>query len=1188
MTTQMGVVAMHAYHLMTLDAKTMLEKAQVVRQEDGKHRAVFRFDFSAGGRGLADEDIILSVDRCSDNALFYQIRQCLKTQGTKADLPEDDDGKEACDCLRRSLIFLDFQNVSFQAEDDKLKKRYQDLNEKDLLSKEGHRARLQWLFDKRNGIELTFDDGVPRNFVPFDKSGSMARSGRISFIDKTLLKELEKRLLLDIDFSKINLTPSKYYAYRGLYLSTGYRLEQEGAFCFDEESVLVLEDDTADIEDVQIFSNVGEQPPDEETLWQFGVCKNRQRVKVNPFDGEGLICPAYARHINERLKIRYGFSRDSHSFQIRMPFTKGMLHEVDFEQFFAEFGGDGALYIQDAFDIRRDLRKAKIILTKSMFKCCGWLKRYWKNHSNTAQADSEARKENIRLDPMQHVFQKMQEYGHTLYVSGTDARLSRKKRVRLNYQFFSTLDIEPESFLQLIANERKTIRRLQEAPTEADGMFSLPAEDDDASILAESTANFSLPENEAAESAEGKPALPEEDASTNREESSWTDRENARDKYWAALKRNPAFLSDKHVKDFVRETIRNLEKNLCLGKFAVLGENRYLSGDLLSLLFYILQKTENLPPDKKEKLKKLSKSLCLLPDKFYLPQASAQPTEDSCCAILRSPHLSRNEQCLLIPHRETDGPYRRYFSHLVGIVMTAKSSFVPMALGGADFDGDLVKIIREEAVIEAVKRKVYQEEGGKYTRTLPVIQIPSAKQKSEILTPSSIPFETVANTFSNRIGQISNIAVKIAKREYWEGKESSHEFRNKCAECTIVTGLEIDAAKTGLHPNANIKALETCVKKEESFFLQTKKASEKIYAGYAEPQIVPSKGQGALSLALRKKKKFLLSDIPVYDKTAAVANLERIPGEYLKCLAEKPQKFSWEKNKARDCILFRFQGEGNGSAPLDKEKLQQTSRLSQAYIALGKLDYRLKRSRAFYEDSDYANRVGFLLKLQYDSRQTPLPCGVSVEEAQRQAYAALEGTFTSEAEVRDALVRLLDEKWQFAKEEQREEKIARILNLGKDEMLPQAVIELLSNFRNGGYMIFYYILKDVRRHFRENMDIATYMDGDGNPQEKSRFPIPKGNPYWEELYQTYCKASAKKETASVWRRKIQDLCRSHLMNIFGENMNTALLHAANEKSKSRFLWDVFSKEEILRNIHSPEVQNIEEDTNRKGGGSYAG
>ena len=54
--------------------------------------------------------------------------------------------------------------------------------------------------------------------------------------------------------------------------------------------------------------------------------------------------------------------------------------------------------------------------------------------------------------------------------------------------------------------------------------------------------------------------------------------------------------------------------------------------------------------------------------------------------------------------------YTKYFGHLTGIVMVSRSSVAPLCLGGADFDGDLVNLIFDQDVAEAVKTGVYERE----------------------------------------------------------------------------------------------------------------------------------------------------------------------------------------------------------------------------------------------------------------------------------------------------------------------------------------------------------------------------------------------------------------------------------------------------------------------------------------------
>lgn len=94
-------------------------------------------------------------------------------------------------------------------------------------------------------------------------------------------------------------------------------------------------------------------------------------MDINAFDGKGFISVEYARLINQQLMNRYGFTKSVSSFQIRMPFSKGVLHAVDFHSFAEEFtlSGNEDQQVVDVFGRNRSLKKAQVILTESMFKC---------------------------------------------------------------------------------------------------------------------------------------------------------------------------------------------------------------------------------------------------------------------------------------------------------------------------------------------------------------------------------------------------------------------------------------------------------------------------------------------------------------------------------------------------------------------------------------------------------------------------------------------------------------------------------------------------------------------------------------------------------------------------------------------------------------------------------------------------
>lgn len=141
-------------------------------------------------------------------------------------------------------------------------------------------------------------------------------------------------------------------------------------------------------------------------------------VEVTCFDGEGLISKEYARVVDEKLCGKKVHT----SFQIRMPYVKGMLHEVDFKDYLDRSGADT---ITDLWGVQHPIQKVDIILTKSMFKGCGWL-----NESGMSWEDYWA------------VFRK---YRHALYITNISKK-KPEKTTELNYQFLNTVSLKADEF----------------------------------------------------------------------------------------------------------------------------------------------------------------------------------------------------------------------------------------------------------------------------------------------------------------------------------------------------------------------------------------------------------------------------------------------------------------------------------------------------------------------------------------------------------------------------------------------------------------------------------------------------------------------------------------------------------------------------------------------------------------------
>ena len=86
---------------------------------------------------------------------------------------------------------------------------------------------------------------------------------------------------------------------------------------------------------------------------------------------------------------------------------------------------------------------------------------------------------------------------------------------------------------------------------------------------------------------------------------------------------------------------------------------------------------------------------------------------------------------------------------------------------------------------------------------LPLLKIPALSAAKSDANDWRARFQTVENTFAARIGQICNAALDRSVIAYNE--HADPEERKRCRRdleaLAIYSGLEIDAAKTGVRPN---------------------------------------------------------------------------------------------------------------------------------------------------------------------------------------------------------------------------------------------------------------------------------------------------------------------------------------------------------------------------------------------------
>ena len=759
---------------------------------------------------IADIDFEIKTSDCiAFNQICEQRELKKKEEAEISQNKKAGKNNEALTTLKEYIVLVEFSEYSHSS---KSKYEYQldnaiikmlDLNNEKLQIYEKHSSfnkkdKGKYIFEKGFKIKFT-ENGDPIHFVRFEKSQSMAKNCVMAFIRQDISEAIKERVTLGLEGKIKEAVISKWHAYKGLVLSSAMGID----LTLDKDKVIVVRDGhisenksaiSATKKEVHLDKN-GEKHEyiltnNKRPIPKPGNCmrmarrprraglENPRKIKLaahrghyairqrfwntskvipiepNQFDGAGLISKEYAEII-ENILIESKKSNDvMTSFQFRMPFCKGMLHKVDFKTFFRE-----ELRIEKIEDIwghPHEVDKIEIILTESQFKAKEWFdevygeksawEKYWGNFKNN-----------------KHKFYIVQ-YNKTDECQGLSDILS--------YQVLHTLNIDETNFEKLLDTSMETYEKLKN--------------DYEAQLI-----NFGLVEgkNIRNETDEGNPKDDGENQSDENDDYIYNhENKTGHILYAAAIEQNPRFIREAKIKSVVANTASSFLLNLRKGRFIVKGKTRFLSPDLLRLLYHIAD-----PNNKDKKIQEKKKNEKFIGKGFfYAPKVKLENRDKNDLSITRNPHISRNEHVvakLWFPNKE--GNVHKYLKHLDGVCMVNPADCFAERLAGADYDGDIVKIIDNEIFVEAAKP----------AKSLPIIKIPNlGKSKMEINENNE--WTTVKNTFSSNVGKYTNYAFNIAAEAYNnnlpnETKESAQKNLNLM---TILIGLEIDSAKTGVKP----------------------------------------------------------------------------------------------------------------------------------------------------------------------------------------------------------------------------------------------------------------------------------------------------------------------------------------------------------------------------------------------------
>ena len=662
-----------------------------------------------------------------DNAIFFQTMCVL--HGSEYEQPTED---ALLSDLSDVLLYLDFKGI-FDRDADNPKAALMQKKTEAMFSPEG--------------ITLNFGQGDAR-YLAFERSGSMSRSAVLSFVRADIYEELSRRMTVGMTLGVCQL--SKLYAYNGLLFSSGTRIETD--MLWDKDAIVVIDNPTAVYPDVDIITV--------EDRTGIGDVRNYERVekksdvKVTLFDGEGILSPALAEEI-DRL---YCGKHLHTSFQIRMPYIKGMVHEVDFHGLFREAT---VTKITDLWGVEHPIERVRMILTRSQFKGCGWMT------------------ENGLT--FEEYLDRCRNYRHALYVTGVN-NTENEPYTDLNYQFLSTLSLRPEQF-RPVDKPFDWIKDYMEKEDDTN-------ENDTSTWLTKTTEEiyYRLLNDEWFQFDYYVDHAPKNPKSR-------------RFRLAEMLHRNDLLLAEKEYRWELDRAADTILRNFARGNLLVRGRVAYLSADLTLFLAELLKPHTDGNRNAEEIYRELLDARCRYTTAYGL-------TGSHMTAILRNPHIAKNEEVVVNPPYREDYIRHRYFSHLNGVVMVEPWSLIAERLGGADYDGDMVKVIREPVICESIASH-YKETANPFEdrfasrNNLPLLSIPTAEPQLRDANDLHARFEAVKSTFSSRVGQISNAALDRSILAYDENADA--DIKEKCRQETetlaILTGLEIDSAKSGIKPD---------------------------------------------------------------------------------------------------------------------------------------------------------------------------------------------------------------------------------------------------------------------------------------------------------------------------------------------------------------------------------------------------
>ncbi|MBS6447065.1 MAG: hypothetical protein KH382_05670 [Clostridiales bacterium] len=350
-------------------------------------------------------------------------------------------------------------------------------------------------------------------------------------------------------------------------------------------------------------------------------------------------------------------------------------------------------------------------------------------------------------------------------------------------------------------------------------------------------------------------------------------------------------------------------------------------------------------------------------------------------------------------------------------------SLIAERLDGADYDGDMVKVIYEPVICESIASH-YKAAAEKTMdnfsnrNNLPLLSIPTAEPQLRDAGDWYARFETVRSTFSSRVGQISNAALDRSMIAYDESAddETREQNRKETETLAILTGLEIDSAKSGVKPDLSVYLDSETARR--SHYLKYKRLLE-------DAEARPAWFEETFA---EKMKKYIENT----DWDSVTANVEKLPYYAYMLKKNTPSKVL---KPASSSELFTFAKSPNWQDSLDTALFEPIKELIDTYDSCLRHIRSHKHPMPGNSKRQDIDRI-LIMRDQEDTYDS---------ESLYALFTAIDATHIKA--VRDAL---RAEQWHFMKPEER---FLSFLHEYLPEEAFRAYDGLFSDFRMGGYRV---------------------------------------------------------------------------------------------------------------------------------------